>query len=60
MGSAWGTGVIAMLSMTAGSLLSGYIYRLNSSTPWILLSAGLVVLGVLFITQVKETEKVED
>ena len=60
MGSAWGTGVIAMLSMTAGSLLSGYVYRFNSSLPWVILSASLVLLGVLFITQIKESEKVED
>jgi MFS family permease len=60
MGGAWGIGVIAMLSMTAGSLLSGYVYRYNNSLPWILLSASLVVLGVLFITQIKESEKVED
>ncbi|MCX6648290.1 MAG: MFS transporter [Candidatus Bathyarchaeota archaeon] len=60
MGSAWGTGVIAMLSMTAGSLLSGYVYRYNSSLPWMLLSVSLVILGILFITQVKESDKVED
>jgi len=60
MGGAWGIGVIAMLSMTAGSLLSGYVYRYNNSLPWILLSASLVVLGVLFITQIKESDKVED
>ncbi len=60
MGSAWGTGVIAMLSMTAGSLLSGYVYRFNSSLPWVILSVSLVLLGVLFITQIKESDKVED
>jgi MFS family permease len=60
MGGAWGTGVIAMLSMTAGSLLSGYVYRFNSSLPWVILSASLVLLGVLFITQIKESDKVED
>jgi len=60
MGGAWGTGVIAMLSMTAGSLLSGYVYRYNSSLPWILLSVALVILGILFITQIKESDRVED
>ncbi len=60
MGGAWGTGVIAMLSMTAGSLLSGYVYRYNNSLPWILLSAAVVVLGILFITQIKDSDKVED
>ena len=60
MGGAWGTGVIAMLSMTAGSLLSGYVYRYNNSLPWILLSVAVVVLGILFITQIKESDKVED
>jgi MFS family permease len=60
MGGAWGTGVIAMLSMTAGSLLSGYVYRFNSSLPWVILSASLVLLGALFITQIKESDNVED
>jgi MFS family permease len=60
MGGAWGTGVIAMLSMTAGSLLSGYVYRYNNSLPWMLLSVSVVILGVLFITQIKESDKVED
>jgi MFS family permease len=60
MGSAWGTGVIAILSMTAGSLLSGYVYRFNSSLPWMLLSGVLVVIGVLFITQIRESDQVED
>jgi MFS family permease len=60
MGGAWGTGVIAMLSMTAGSLLSGYVYRLNSSMPWMLLSASLVILGILFVTQIKEDDRAED
>ncbi len=60
MGGAWGTGVIAMLSMTAGSLLSGYVYRFNSSLPWILLSVSLLILGILFVTQIKESDKVED
>lgn len=60
MGGAWGTGVIAMLSMTAGSLLSGYVYRLNSSMPWMLLSASLVILGILFVTQIKEDGRAED
>jgi MFS family permease len=60
IGGAWGTGVIAMLSMTAGSLLSGYVYRYNSSLPWILLPIALVILGILFLTQIKEGGKVED
>jgi len=60
MGGAWGTGVIAMLSITAGSLLSGYVYRLNSMLPWMVLSASLVLLGILFLTQIKESDKVED
>lgn len=60
MGGAWGTGVISMLSMTAGSLLSGYVYRLNSSLPWMILSASLVVLGLLFVTQIRESGRIED
>jgi len=60
MGGAWGTSVIAILRMTASSFLSGYVYRFNSSLPWMLLSSVLVFIGVLFITQIKESDQVED
>jgi hypothetical protein len=60
MGSAWGTGAISVISLTVGSLLSGFLYSLDLSLPWMILSGALVVLGVLFITKVKETGKAEE
>jgi MFS family permease len=56
MGGAWGTGVVAMASITLGSLASGYVYSLGSSLPWVILAGALVVLGVLFIKMVEEPE----
>ena len=60
MGGAWGLGVVAMLSITLGSLLSGYIYRLASSLPWLIMAAGLVVTGVLFLVFLREPDVPED
>jgi len=39
---------------TLGTFLSGYIYRFNPSYPWYILSAALLVIGVLFILLVDE------
>ena len=55
-GGAWATGMIAMVSITLGTLLSGYVYRFNNSMPWIILSASMVILGLLMIVKVKESE----
>jgi MFS family permease len=60
MGGVWGTGVVAMTSITLGSLASGYVYSLGSSLPWVILAGALVVLGVLFIKMVEEPEVGED
>jgi MFS family permease len=55
-GGAWATGIFAMLSITMGTLLSGYIYRINNQLPWQILSGALVILGILMIVFVKDTE----
>ncbi len=60
MGSAWGTGAISVISLTTGSLLSGFLYSVDPSLPWMILSGALFVLGILFMTKVKETGKVEE
>ncbi|NIW12585.1 MAG: MFS transporter, partial [Candidatus Thorarchaeota archaeon] len=56
---AWGNGIVGMLTQTSGSFLSGYLYRVSISLPWILLSASMIVLGILFIALVQEPEKAE-
>lgn len=55
-GGAWATGMIAMVSITLGTLASGYIYRFNNSMPWIILSISMVILGILMIVLVKDPE----
>lgn len=55
-GGAWATGMVAMVSITLGTLSSGYIYRYNNALPWILLSVSMVVLGVLMIVLIKDPE----
>ena len=52
--------MIAMVSITAGTLLSGYIYRFNNSLPWVILSISIAALGVLMIVLIKDTEQTED
>ena len=54
MRGAWGSGVLGMAMQTLGTFLSGYIYRFNPSYPWYILSAALLVIGVLFILLVDE------
>ncbi|MCW4011584.1 MAG: MFS transporter [Candidatus Bathyarchaeota archaeon] len=53
-GGAWATGVLAMMSITVGSLLSGYIYSYSTSLPWIILAVSMTVIGVLIILLVKD------
>jgi MFS family permease len=55
-GGAWATGMVAMVSITLGTLASGYIYRFNNSLPWIILSVSMVVLGVLIMVMIKDKE----
>jgi len=55
-GGAWATGMVAMVSITLGTLASGYVYRFNNSLPWIILSISMVVLGALIIVLVKDPE----
>ena len=55
-GGAWATGMIAMVSITLGTLASGYVYRFNNSLPWIILSISMVVLGVLMIVLIKDSK----
>jgi len=59
MGGAWGSGVLTMISQTAGSLCSGYIYNYNRSLPWYILSAAMVALGLMFIALIEEPEEAE-
>lgn len=55
-GGAWATGMVAMVSITLGTLASGYVYRFNNSLPWIILSITMVILGVMIIWLVKDPE----
>ena len=55
-GGAWATGIFAMMSITVGTLLSGYVYRINNQLPWLILSGTLVLLGILMIAFVKDTD----
>jgi DHA1 family multidrug resistance protein B-like MFS transporter len=55
MRGAYGSGVLGMAMQTLGTFLSGYVYRHNPSYPWYVLSAALLVIGVLFILLVDES-----
>jgi hypothetical protein len=54
-GGAWATGIFAMISITLGSLVSGYVYRFNNQLPWVILSAAIALIGVLMIVLIKDT-----
>jgi DHA1 family multidrug resistance protein B-like MFS transporter len=60
MGGAWGSGVMGMLLQSTGTFLSGYIYKIDISMPWKILSASLIILGLLFILLVRDPENAED
>lgn len=54
-GGAWATGILAMTSITLGTLISGYVYRFNNQLPWMILSGAIALIGVLIILLVKDT-----
>ena len=55
-GGAWATGMIAMISVTLGTFVSGYIYRFNNQLPWLILSVSILMIGVLIILLVETPE----
>jgi hypothetical protein len=59
MGGAWVSGMLGMLMRISGVFLSGYIYYYNDSMPWCILSGVLIMMGILFITLVREPERAE-
>jgi len=56
---AWSIGVLAMISITLGSLLSGYVYSISVSLPWIILTASLIIIGASIITLIEDPKAVE-
>jgi MFS family permease len=59
MKGASGSGVLGMAMQTVGTFLSGYLYNYDTSLPWIILTAALIVIGILFILLVEEPEVAE-
>ncbi len=59
-GGAWASGMIAMISVTLGTLASGYVYRFNKSMPWIILSLSLIILGTMIITLIENPDSIPD
>ncbi len=59
MRGAWGSGVLGKSTQTLGNFISGYVYGLDSSLPWLVLSGAFLILGILFIAFVEEPEKAE-
>jgi MFS family permease len=55
-GGAWATGIIAMISVTFGTFVSGYVCRHNNQLPWMILSISIFLIGVLIILLVKLPE----
>jgi MFS family permease len=59
MRGAWGSGVLGIGLQTLGTLLSGYLYRLDTTLPWTILCGSLVVIGLLFLFVVEEPKEAE-
>jgi MFS family permease len=59
MGGAFGSGIMGRLLQSTGTFFSGYLYNIDVSLPWKILSAALVFLGMTFILVVRDPEKVE-
>ena len=48
-----------MTFVYSGTFLSGYIYRVDHSLPWVVLSAAVFITGLLVLLLVKEPREVE-
>jgi MFS family permease len=59
MRGAWGSGILGRSFQTVGTFISGYLYSMDTSYPWLILSGALVVIGVVFIAVIREPERAE-
>jgi MFS family permease len=59
MRNVFASSILAKIFLTAGAFLSGYIYGLDNSLPWMILSGAMLVIGVCFILFVKDPAKPE-
>ena len=46
--------ILAKVFLTIGSFLSGYVYSLDSSLPWLILSGAMLIIGICFILFVRD------
>ena len=46
--------ILAKVFLTIGSFLSGYVYSLDSSLPWLILSGAMLIIGTCFILFVRD------
>jgi MFS family permease len=59
MRNVFANSILAKVFLTTGAFLSGYIYGLDNSLPWVILSGAMLVIGVCFIIFVKDPAKPE-
>jgi MFS family permease len=59
MRNVFASSILAKVFLTAGAFISGYIYGLDNSLPWVILSGAMFVIGVCFILFVKDPVKPE-
>ncbi len=58
-GNFWGGGFLLFPAAAVGSFIGGYIYEMNNSWPWIILSAATVVNLLLTVRYIREPERAE-
>lgn len=56
---AFASSIFGKLFQTSGTLLSGYLYSVSDSLPWIILSGTMLVVGILVILLVRDPENPE-
>ena len=58
-GNFWGGGFLLFPAAAVGSFIGGYIYEMNNSWPWIILSTATVVNLLLTVKYIREPERAE-
>ena len=51
--------ILSKTFLTVGAFLSGYVYGVDASLPWMILSGAMLVIGVLFILLVRDPARPE-
>lgn len=60
MRNVYASSILVKLFQTTGTFLSGYVYGLDDSLPWVILSVSMLAIGLGFLFVVSDPEKPEE